>query len=56
LGEWRDNAEVYREAGKHRRPKKWFSKTYYGQVAELRDLMLKKYSEQSVGLIKESFI
>lgn len=54
IGDYKDNGDVYSLVGGGRKPKKWFSKTYYGQVAELRTLMMEKYAEQSIGLIKET--
>ena len=53
IGDWKDNGDVYSIVGGGRKPKKWFGKTYYGQVAELRNLLMEKYAEQSVGVIKE---
>jgi hypothetical protein len=41
-------------SGKKRTPKKWFSKTYYAEVAELRNLLLVKYGEDGANIIKES--
>lgn len=50
----KSNADILRMAGGGRRPKKWFSRTYYAEVTELRDLLMVKYGTQSAQLIKET--
>ncbi len=50
----KSNAEIIRVVGGGRRPKKWFSKTYYAEVAELRNLLLVKYGETAAQNIKET--
>jgi len=39
--------------GKSRRPKRWLSKTYYAEVAELSSLLSAKYGDQYTNIIKE---
>lgn len=50
----KSNREVYNLVGGGRRPKKWFSKTLYGEVAALADIMSTKYGEQGARVLKES--
>lgn len=50
----KSNGDIIRMAGEGRRPKKWFSKTYYAEVAELRNLLLIKYGETAAQNIKET--
>lgn len=49
----KSNADLRAIGSGGRKPKKWYSKTYYGEVAELRNLLANKYGEQAAGLIKE---
>lgn len=53
IGDVKGNADMRGMGMGGRRPKKWFSKTYYAEVAELRDLLMQKYGEQALGTIKE---
>ena len=49
------NSEMYSAAGKsHRKPKKWLSKTLYGEINQLQLLLLKNYSEQVPNIVRES--
>jgi hypothetical protein len=54
LGDVKGNADLYAIKGSGRRPKKWFSPTYYAEVMELESLLLNKYGEQSTAMIKET--
>lgn len=49
----KSNGDVYRLVGGGRKPKKWFSPTYYAETMVLLDLMGLKYGEQGAGIIKE---
>jgi hypothetical protein len=50
----KSNGDILRLTGEGRRPKKWFSRTYWAEVTELRDLLMVKYGTQSAQLIKET--
>ena len=50
----KSNREVYNLVGGGRKPKKWFSRTLYAEVLELRNLMAKKYGEQGIQLVKDT--
>jgi hypothetical protein len=47
------NAQMIRDLGHGRKPKKWLSPTYYAQVATLNDLWAEKYATGLPLLIKE---
>lgn len=49
----KSNGDVYRLVGGGRKPKKWFTPTYYAETMVLLDLMGLKYGEQGAGIIKE---
>lgn len=49
----KSNADLIALTGEGRRPKKWYSKTYYAEVQELQELLSEKYGQQSIGIIKE---
>jgi hypothetical protein len=48
------NRDLISLAGHGRRPKVWFSKTFYSEVTELRDLLLQNYGEEGAQIIKET--
>lgn len=50
----KSNREVYNLVGGGRKPKKWFSKTLYGELAALREIMASKYGELGTQILKES--
>jgi hypothetical protein len=50
----KSNREVYNLVGGGRKPKKWFSKTLWGEVAALTELLSVKYGDQGTRMIKES--
>lgn len=50
----KSNREVYNLVGGGRRPKQWFSKTLWGEVAALTELLSVKYGDQGTRMIKES--
>lgn len=55
IGDVKGNADLYAlKAGGKRRPKKWFSKSYYAEVLELQQLLQVKYGEQAQSIIKET--
>lgn len=47
------NGDIISLMSQSRKPKKWFSKTYYAEVLELQDLLRIKYGEQGANIIKE---
>ena len=44
-----------RMLGNKRAPKKWYGKTFYAEVATLKELMAKEYAHQGVLQIVENF-
>lgn len=54
IGDVKSNADLRGLLGIGRKPKKWYSKTYAAERAELRDIMMKKYAEQGMDLVTET--
>ncbi len=55
LGDVKGNQTIYRETGvKGRVPKKWYSKTIYGESNKLAQLLNQHYSKNITSEIKES--
>ena len=48
------NRDMVALMGSGRRPKKWFSKSYYAEVMQLEEILAKKYGQQYQRLIKET--
>lgn len=54
LSEVKGNADLVKLMG-GRKPKKWYSKTYYAEKTELAELLADKYKEQGTLIVKETF-
>lgn len=50
----KSNREVYNLVGGGRRPKQWFSKTLWGEVAALTELLSVKYGVQGTKIVKDA--
>jgi hypothetical protein len=50
----KSNRDVYSLIGGGRRPKKWLSKTLYGEIAALREIMAIHYGEEGAQIVKET--
>ncbi|MBA4166285.1 MAG: hypothetical protein H0X41_01830 [Chitinophagaceae bacterium] len=50
----KSNGELISLTGQGRKPKRWFSKTYFSEVAELGNLLRQKYGENFIDIVKES--
>lgn len=50
----KSNRDIYALVGGGRKPKKWLSKTLYGEVNALREIMATHYGEEGVQILKET--
>lgn len=50
----KDSRIMYDLLGHGRKPKKWFSITYYAEIQILQEVMAEKYGEQGAAIIKET--
>jgi hypothetical protein len=57
IGDVKDNGVMIGIKGESagRRPKKWYSRTYWAEMNELQELLMIKYGEQAQDIIKENF-
>lgn len=51
----KSNGEIIALTGQGRKPKRWLSKTYFAEVAELSHLLGEKYGENIMDIVKEVF-
>jgi len=49
----KSNGDLIMMGSGSRRPKKWYSKTIYAEIAILKDLLAVKYGEDAANIIKE---